>query len=406
MTNPTNSKPTKIYLHFGVAVALMLAIVPGCKTKDEVGSVATSSELPELRVVPAEIDKITVTNGSHLETKFEKRDGSWTITSPPPAGAANVEAVQAMLQNLSESKIKELISASASPEDLKLYELTPDKAMHIVVERGGNTVADLSFGKSGPRGQMVQVGSKKGIWVASGYSSYLYGRELIQWRAAASANQNSAMGKPAGEVLKEHPELVDFVPDDVLRRAAAYASGDLGEVTCPALEKITSSDEFERREAVAKATAACKPENDRVLEFLKTCPVFARVHVNVSAYNFEKHMYSLSAKNNMAAQITQPGHALIRNKALVLWPGVQRMFERGSGGVAMDTLCKTRGPINDTVAAVTGIGIDLPMSEAEAKTFRDKMKIAKEDDPNAGTNEGVIEVALQLDGKATREELA
>lgn len=186
MTRSTNIKQRNTLLHVGATVALMLAIAPGCKKKDDVGSaVAISTALPELRIVPAEIDRITLTNGSRLETKFEKRDGSWTITSPLPAGPANAEAVQAILQNLSEIKVTEKFSASASPEDLVRYELTPDKAIHVVIGRGGSTVADLSFGKYGARGQMVRVGNTKDIWSASGYSSYLYSKELKQFQDSA-----------------------------------------------------------------------------------------------------------------------------------------------------------------------------------------------------------------------------
>ena len=186
MTRSTNIKQRNIRLRVAATVALMLAIAPGCKKKDEVGStVALSTEFPELRVVPAEIDRITLTNGSRLETKFEKRDGGWTITSPLPAGPANAEAVQAILQNLSEIKVTEQLSASARPEDLASYELTPDKAIHVVVARSGSMVADLWFGKSGGRGQMLRVGNNKAIWTARGYSSYIYSKELNQFQDSA-----------------------------------------------------------------------------------------------------------------------------------------------------------------------------------------------------------------------------
>ncbi len=41
---------------------------------------------------------------------------------------------------------------------------------------------DVYFGKSGSRGQMARVAGKDGVYVARGYSSYLYTREVKNWR--------------------------------------------------------------------------------------------------------------------------------------------------------------------------------------------------------------------------------
>jgi len=51
-----------------------------------------------------------------------------------------------------------------------------------VIERVANKAIDLYLGKSGSRGQMARVAGKDGVFVVGGYSSYLYTREVKNWR--------------------------------------------------------------------------------------------------------------------------------------------------------------------------------------------------------------------------------
>jgi hypothetical protein len=52
----------------------------------------------------------------------------------------------------------------------------------VVAYKGADKAVDLYFGKSGSRGQMARIGGKDGVYVVGGYSSYLYTREVKNWR--------------------------------------------------------------------------------------------------------------------------------------------------------------------------------------------------------------------------------
>ena len=62
------------------------------------------------------------------------------------------------------------------------YELTDDKGVHVVAYKGDAKATDLYFGKSGSRGQMARIAGKDGVYIAQGYSAYLYTREVKNWR--------------------------------------------------------------------------------------------------------------------------------------------------------------------------------------------------------------------------------
>jgi hypothetical protein len=94
--------------------------------------------------------------------------------------------IKSLLDNLKELKLTESITKSA---DLYgQYDLTDEKALHIVAYKGADKAADLYFGKTGSRGQVVRVGGKDGVWVGApagkpgAYSSYLYARDVKSWR--------------------------------------------------------------------------------------------------------------------------------------------------------------------------------------------------------------------------------
>ena len=58
----------------------------------------------------------------------------------------------------------------------------PKTVVHVVAYKGAEVAKDLYFGKTGSRGQMARMAGKDGVFTASGYSSYLYTREVKNWR--------------------------------------------------------------------------------------------------------------------------------------------------------------------------------------------------------------------------------
>jgi hypothetical protein len=110
---------------------------------------------------------------------LEKVDGAWRVKSPVDY-AANQQNVKSVLDNLKELKAKDVIDTTEAAYGE--YNLDEAKAVHVVAYKGGDKAADLYFGKSGGRGQMARKTGQVGVYAISGYSSYLYQRDVKNWR--------------------------------------------------------------------------------------------------------------------------------------------------------------------------------------------------------------------------------
>jgi hypothetical protein len=149
---------------------------------------AASADLPSIGVPKDDGDKITkielVTPDKDDKAKknkvtLEKKGEEWMLTAPVTA-KANASNVKSLVDNLKDLKVKEQIERTGSSYDA--YDLSDDKAVHVVAYKGDAKAVDLFFGKSGSRGQMARVGGKEGVFTTGGYSSYLYNREVKNWR--------------------------------------------------------------------------------------------------------------------------------------------------------------------------------------------------------------------------------
>jgi hypothetical protein len=186
----------KIYASLAVLVALGAGLWFTQKSKEKEWSahsaVAASADLPAIAIPKDDTDKVTKVELAY-ETKggdkagkttvtLEKKGDAWEVVKPVSA-KANAANVKSLVENLRDLKVKEVIDRTAA--SYAQYDLADDKAVHVVAYKGDGKATDLYFGKSGSRGQMVRVGGKDGVYVASGYSSYLYTRELKNWRETA-----------------------------------------------------------------------------------------------------------------------------------------------------------------------------------------------------------------------------
>ena len=211
-----------------------------------------------------------------------------------------------------------------------------------------------------------------------------------------------AAGKPAGDVLHDHPDLLLTLPDAWEKRIAAYVAGNTDETSCPALKNVTATDEFERRDAVAKATAACTPENQKAVEYLKACPVLKSTAVEIGAYDFGRHVFPMTSSGKRGI-VTKAGRVVREPGMLLSWPGVSKN-QGGFAGVSPESVCHSHASVNDAVEVLTGMSLDLALPEDQAKKARDTMKAAGED--NGGGAEGWLDTAVLLDGGSAQEELA
>src|SRR5262249_32805774 len=143
---------------------------------------ASSVNLPDVKLPGEDVDKITkiqIKNAGKGEVVLEKQGDTWKLTKPV-VYAANQQNVKSLLDNLKELKLKDTIDSGKN--QYATYELDDDKSVHLQVFKEATKSLDLFFGKSGTRGQMTRLSDKDGIYVASGYSSYLYTREIKDWR--------------------------------------------------------------------------------------------------------------------------------------------------------------------------------------------------------------------------------
>ncbi len=163
-----------------VLVGLGVALYYQVKKDAALGTGPSKAELPELKV-PEDVDKIDITNGSKGEVVLEKHGDKWDVTKPvnAPANAANLKS---LIDNMKDLKLVDRAVAKADDEAKKTYELTPDKGIHIVVMKGPDKKLDATFGKSGGLGDAMMLDGNPDILLVKGYSSWMYGRDVKEWR--------------------------------------------------------------------------------------------------------------------------------------------------------------------------------------------------------------------------------
>jgi hypothetical protein len=152
------------------------------KDAAEHSAVAASADLPPLGVPKDDVDKITkieIKNADKSDVALEKKGDVWEVVKPAQA-KANATNVKSLLDNLKELKVKEVIDRTTATYGQ--YDLNDDKAVHVVAYKGADKAVDMYLGKSGSRGQMARIAGKDGVYVVGGYSSYLYTREVKNWR--------------------------------------------------------------------------------------------------------------------------------------------------------------------------------------------------------------------------------
>jgi hypothetical protein len=176
----------KLYAATGVLVVLLGALFLVQKNAREEAAAhsvsAVSSALPAVKVSADDADKLTkieIKNGSKSDVVLEKDGDSWKVTKPVNY-PANQQNVKSTLDNLKEIQLKDVLDNGKA--QYANYDLEDDKAVHVEAFKGQDKAFDAYFGKSGSRGQMTRVADKDGVYVASGYSSYLYTREVKDWR--------------------------------------------------------------------------------------------------------------------------------------------------------------------------------------------------------------------------------
>lgn len=231
--------------------------------------------------------------------------------------------------------------------------------------------------------------------------------KVVAASPSASAPPLQAPGQPAGDVLRVNPTLAFEVPEAWLDRMVGEVKGyrpepgtdsATKEWACPAMKTFSPKDEFDRKDGEAKLLAACRTENLKAIEFAKSYPHLATLYVNVTAFDFQAKAYHLEACDHDAMgrpldiYATANGRAYFADRYWSLaWDGVYPA-SRGREEVCL-------GPLGDQLRANSGMKLDLPMSEADARLFKEKL-------PEPGEGHTAIQAAIVFDGTKASDKLA
>ena len=248
---------TKIYAAGGVLVLLLAGLWFVMKNAREQAmshsQLAATAALPEIKLAADDADKITkiqIQNAAKGEVVLEKQGDTWKLTKPVNY-AANQANVKALIDNLKELRLKDSIDTGKT--QYAAFDLDDEKAVHVQIFKDSAKAFDLYFGKSGSRGQMTRLTDKDGVYVTSGYSSYLYTREVKDWRdrdivkfddanviSAAITNQNGAFSFSKNDEKwtgtfkgKAIPGLEPEKVKDMLRSFKTLTADDFGDGKTP-----------------------------------------------------------------------------------------------------------------------------------------------------------------------------
>ena len=173
------SRDKSIVIGVVVLGALSFLVYRQAKHDQELGSSSAKADLPEVKGTD-DLDKLEITNGDKPMVTLQKTGDNWMVM--PVNAPANQSNVKSLLDNVKELKAVEIVSAAPDDDLKKSYNLDPAHVVHFVGYKGADKKVDDLFGKSGGRGEMVMVAGKPQLVAASGYSSYLYSRDVSDWR--------------------------------------------------------------------------------------------------------------------------------------------------------------------------------------------------------------------------------
>lgn len=185
------STEKKLMIAVGVLAVLGGAVYVQNKKQQEEAQTYTAegrkAELPKLEISEEQtksIDKIVLSKppgdaGKGVDVTLVKKGEAWEVSAPVTA-AANQTNVSSLLGNLKTLKISEEIDPSTAAYEK--FGVSDGKALHATFFKGADKVTELWFGESGSRGQMTRVAGRDGVYSVKGYSSFLYDREVKDWR--------------------------------------------------------------------------------------------------------------------------------------------------------------------------------------------------------------------------------
>ena len=138
------------------------------------GSASKTGAAPQFKIVPEEIDKLTIKAKEKVEVVLEKKPEGWAMAAPTAGAKIQKSAVDDVLNALKGITFKDTIATGAN--NFAGYELDDGKGIHVVAYKAGAPVIDVWFGAQKSRGQMARLGNDASatVWTVSGVSAFSF----------------------------------------------------------------------------------------------------------------------------------------------------------------------------------------------------------------------------------------
>ncbi|MEO7097700.1 MAG: DUF4340 domain-containing protein [Polyangiales bacterium] len=170
-----SSKQTQLLIVAGglaVAGGLYWMQVKKDNSNTNTAYTASTTSVPQVKVVPEEVDRLVIKAKDKPEVVLEKKPEGWVMVSPIATPKIQKSTVDEVLNGLKGATFKDPIAKGQ--EYYGEYDLTPEKAIHVVATKGGAPLIDLWLGAQKSRGQMARVGADDQVWSLHGLNAFTF----------------------------------------------------------------------------------------------------------------------------------------------------------------------------------------------------------------------------------------
>lgn len=225
-----DSKNNQILIAVGVAAVLgglyyMQRKNDASTTNVAYGGGSKAGAPPQFKIVPEEVDKLSIKAREKAEVVLEKKPEGWSMAAPTAGAKVQKSAIDDVLNALKGITFKETIATGAN--NFAGYELDEGKGIHVVAYKGGVAIIDVWLGAQKSRGQMVRLGNDQSatVWSVSGVSAFSFdkGPKDVRDRKVWDLNRDDIVFVE----LKNGKGTFQFTKNEIPAASAdAGASGD------------------------------------------------------------------------------------------------------------------------------------------------------------------------------------
>ena len=168
------TRQVQIYILLALTLGVGVVLYFNNKKENAFVNPPSNASLPQITVVPDDIDKLTVKSKDKPEVVLERKLGVWTMTAPHPTQKLEKKAIDDVLNGLKGISFKESIAKGKENFDDK--DLVEGKGTHVVASKGPTVVMDIWLGKAPTAGQLARITNDDNIYVitGTGASSFTY----------------------------------------------------------------------------------------------------------------------------------------------------------------------------------------------------------------------------------------